>query len=93
MQVRHPSARRAYMRVQKHPRWLATLGKLENQKAFDPDETILLYLTGNATKYLDVLEMRRENKSPRAKHKLIGLLSARRGAYTFPDVYVTEGNV
>jgi threonine synthase len=39
---------------------LAALEKLENQNAFDPDETILLYLTGNATKYLDALEMRRE---------------------------------
>ena len=39
---------------------LAALEKLENQHAFDPDETILLYLTGNATKYFNALEMRRE---------------------------------
>jgi threonine synthase len=39
---------------------LAALEKLENQKVFDPDETILLYLTGNATKYFDLLEIERE---------------------------------
>jgi threonine synthase len=39
---------------------LAALEKLKNQNAFDPDETILLYITGNAMKYFDVLEMRRE---------------------------------
>jgi threonine synthase len=37
---------------------LAALEKLKNQNAFDRDETILLYLTGNATKYLDALETR-----------------------------------
>jgi threonine synthase len=39
---------------------LAALKKVENQNVFDPDETILLYLTGNATKYFDALEIRRE---------------------------------
>jgi threonine synthase len=39
---------------------LAALEKLKNQNAFDPDETILLYLTGNATKYLDVLKIRKK---------------------------------
>jgi threonine synthase len=38
---------------------LEALGKLENQNAFDPDETILLYLTRNATKYIDALETER----------------------------------
>jgi threonine synthase len=38
---------------------LAALEKLEEQKVFDLDETILLYLTGNATKYLDTPEMKR----------------------------------
>jgi threonine synthase len=39
---------------------LSALEKLKNQNAFDPDETILLYLTGNATKYFDALETRKE---------------------------------
>ena len=39
---------------------LAVLEKLKDQNAFDPDETILLYLTGNATKYFDALETRKE---------------------------------
>jgi threonine synthase len=39
---------------------LAALEKLENQNAFDQGETVLLYLTGNATKYLDKLEVRRD---------------------------------
>jgi threonine synthase len=39
---------------------LAALEKLENQNAFDQGETVLLYLTGNATKYLDTLEVRRD---------------------------------
>jgi len=38
---------------------LAALKKLENQNFFDPEETILLYLTGNATKYFDTLEIDR----------------------------------
>ena len=38
---------------------LAALEKLENQNAFDPEETILLYVTGNATKYFDDLRIRR----------------------------------
>lgn len=39
---------------------LASLEKLENQRVFDPDETILLYLTGNAMKYFDALETKKE---------------------------------
>lgn len=39
---------------------LAALEKLENQKAFDQDETILLYLTGNATKYFHLLKMEKK---------------------------------
>jgi threonine synthase len=39
---------------------LAALEKLENQNFVDPEETILLYLTGNAMKYFDSLEIHRE---------------------------------
>jgi threonine synthase len=39
---------------------LASLEKLENQRVFDSDKTVLLYLTGNATKYFDILETRKE---------------------------------
>jgi threonine synthase len=39
---------------------LAALEKLENQRVFDSDETVLLYLTGNAMKYFDVLETKKE---------------------------------
>jgi threonine synthase len=39
---------------------LAALEKLNNQNALDPDETTLLYLTGNAMKYPDALETRRD---------------------------------
>jgi threonine synthase len=39
---------------------LAALEKLKNQDTFDRRETILLYLTGNATKYLDVLKIRKK---------------------------------
>ena len=39
---------------------LAALEKLAGQNFFDPEETILLYLTGNAIKYFDSLEMKRE---------------------------------
>ena len=39
---------------------LAALEKLESQKEFDPEETILLYLTGNAMKYFDVMKTERE---------------------------------
>jgi threonine synthase len=39
---------------------LAALGKLENQRQLDPQETILLYLTGSAMKYFDVLKAQRE---------------------------------
>jgi threonine synthase len=38
---------------------LAALKKLENQNFFDPEETILLYLTGNAMKYFDSFEIDR----------------------------------
>jgi threonine synthase len=39
---------------------LAALQKLENQRWFEPDETVLLYLTGNAMKYFEVVKARRE---------------------------------
>jgi threonine synthase len=39
---------------------LAALQKLENQRVFEPDETVLLYLTGNALKYFEVMKTRRE---------------------------------
>jgi threonine synthase len=39
---------------------LAGLEKLENQHALDPEETVLLYLTGNATKYFDVMKTGRQ---------------------------------
>jgi threonine synthase len=39
---------------------LAALQKLENQRAFEPDETVLLYLTGNAMKYFEVIKTRQE---------------------------------
>ncbi len=39
---------------------LAALNKLENENALDPDEKTLLYLTGNAMKYFDVLEIKRD---------------------------------
>ena len=39
---------------------LAALKKLEKQGVFDPNETILLYLTGNAMKYFDLLETKKE---------------------------------
>jgi threonine synthase len=38
---------------------LAALEKLENERGLDPDETVLLYLTGNAMKYFDVLDAKR----------------------------------
>jgi len=40
---------------------LAALNKMENQKALDSDEKILLYLTGNAIKYLDVIKIKRND--------------------------------
>ena len=39
---------------------LAALKKLENESVFDLEERILLYLTGNAMKYFDVMEMKRD---------------------------------
>lgn len=38
---------------------LAALNKLKNEGVFDPDETMLLYLTGNAMKYFDAMEIKR----------------------------------
>jgi threonine synthase len=38
---------------------LAALNKLENEDELDPDGKTLLYLTGNAMKYFDLLEIRR----------------------------------
>jgi len=42
---------------------LAALNKLENEEIFDPNEKILLYLTGNAMKYFDVMIIEK-NKIP-----------------------------
>jgi len=39
---------------------LAALKRLENENAFDLDEKILLYLTGNAMKYVDVMKIERD---------------------------------
>jgi threonine synthase len=39
---------------------LAGLKKLENQHVFDSDESILLYLTGNAMKYFNATKTREE---------------------------------
>lgn len=38
---------------------LAALKRIENEGIFNPDERILLYLTGNAMKYFDLMEIRR----------------------------------
>jgi len=38
---------------------LAALNKLEDEGLFDPDERVLLYLTGNAMKYFDVMQIER----------------------------------
>jgi len=38
---------------------LAALNKIENEGIFNPDEKILLYLTGNAMKYFDLMEIKR----------------------------------
>ncbi len=38
---------------------LAALNRIENEGIFDPDERILLYQTGNAMKYFDLMEIRR----------------------------------
>jgi len=38
---------------------LAALNKLENEEGLDPAEKTLLYLTGNAIKYFDVLRIKR----------------------------------
>jgi len=42
---------------------LAALSKLENAGTFDVDEKILLYVTGNAMKYFDVMEVERNKIS------------------------------
>jgi threonine synthase len=39
---------------------LAALNKIEREGMLDPSEKILLYLTGNATKYLDLIKIKRE---------------------------------
>ena len=39
---------------------LAALNKLENEDAFDQHEKTLLYLTGNAIKYFDVMQIERD---------------------------------
>ncbi len=38
---------------------LAALNKIENEGVFDPDEKILLYLTGNAMKHFDLMKIKR----------------------------------
>jgi len=38
---------------------LAALNKTENEGVFAPDEKVLLYLTGNAIKYFDVIEIKK----------------------------------
>ncbi|MFB0514258.1 MAG: threonine synthase, partial [Candidatus Bathyarchaeia archaeon] len=38
---------------------LAALNRIENEGIFNPDEKILLYLTGNAMKYFDLMEIKR----------------------------------
>jgi len=40
---------------------LAGLKRLEEEGTFDADEKVLLYLTGNAMKYFDLLNVEREN--------------------------------
>jgi threonine synthase len=39
---------------------LAALSRIEGEGMFDPDERTLLYLTGNAMKYLDLIEAKRK---------------------------------
>jgi threonine synthase len=39
---------------------LAALNKLKNEDAFDQNEKTLLYLTGNAIKYFDVMQIERD---------------------------------
>jgi len=39
----------------------AALNKLQGQGAYDPDEKTLLYLTGTAMKYFDVIDIERDN--------------------------------
>jgi len=38
---------------------LAALNKLQNEGVIDPDEEVLLYLTGSAMKYFDVMKLER----------------------------------
>jgi threonine synthase len=47
---------------------LAALNKLKNEGVFHPDETTLLYLTGNAMKYFDVMKIEK-NDIPVLKRK------------------------
>ena len=42
---------------------LAALNKLENDGIFEKDEKILLYLTGNAMKYLNLMKVERNKLS------------------------------
>jgi threonine synthase len=39
---------------------LAALNKLKNEGAIDKDESVLLYLTGNAMKYFDFIEIKKD---------------------------------
>lgn len=36
------------------------LKKLKNESVFEPDENVLLYLTGNAMKYFDAFEIEKD---------------------------------
>jgi len=40
---------------------LAALHKFENEGVFDRDDRILLYLTGNAMKYFDIMQTGRKD--------------------------------
>jgi threonine synthase len=42
---------------------LAALNKLKNEDAIDKDESVLLYLTGNAMKYFDFIEIKKNKFS------------------------------
>lgn len=55
---------------------LAALSKLEDQGEYDPDEKILLYFTGTAMKYFDVMRIKR-NK----------IIVIKKGAHSLPDAH------
>lgn len=49
---------------------LAALNKMENEEEFATEEKVLLYLTGNATKYFDLMEIKK-NEIPVLKRNAI----------------------